>query len=164
MLFLGGSGQLYSQQSVHQLYGVQLLTSLSDITDQTSSIRVVFEDPISPVFEGIFSSGGPLLRLEFSKLTTTDDLLDSYKLTGISRVDLQRNLNTWTTLVMSYSKSIGLVPEVIENESLKTALWRFTDTNTVLSISFNYQDQRIIERLIWDILSAVNQAKNFNNR
>ncbi len=155
MCILAVSTSLHSQQSVYQLYGVQLLSSLSVIREQSLSMRIAVEDPISPVFEGVFSSGGPLLTLEFSKLTTSDDLLDSYKLTGIARVDLQRNLNTWTALVMSYSKSIGSYPEVIENGALKMAVWRFTDTNSVLNVSFNYADNRIIERLTWDLSTVL---------
>jgi hypothetical protein len=159
MFFLGGATPLCSQQSVYQLYGIQLLSSLSDIQQQSLSIRIAVEDPISPVFEGVFFSGGPLLSLEFSKLTSSGDLLDSYKLTGISRVDLHRNLNTWTGLVMSYSKSIGLYPEVIENGTLKMAVWRFSDTNSVLNVSFNYGDNRIIERLNWDLTTVLNMLE-----
>ena len=33
------------------------------------------------------------------------------------------------------------------------AVWRFPEINTILNVSYNYQDQRVIERLNWGLSS-----------
>jgi len=153
LLFFVYCSSIFPQTPIVQIYGVQLLTSLDEIKDTFYSLQLVVNNNLTPVFEGQRMNSDPLLSLEFLDINMGGKETPSYKLTGVARVEYQRNLDIWSSIISSYVPTIGMQPKIIENYPLKMAVWRFPETNTILNVSYNYQDQRVIERLNWDLSS-----------
>jgi len=150
----------YPQSPAITLYDYQLLSSLADVQAISYTLQMQSEDPISPVFSARRSNTSPTLNLEFSKLGKSTQILDAFILTGISRVSYQQNMEIWKATVSKHREDFGLQPEINDYSQGIIAIWRFEETNSVLTVTYNYNDHRVAERLFWDLLSAVNKAKN----
>ena len=156
LFFFVYCSSILPQTPIVQIYGVQLLTGLDEIKDTFYSLKLVVNNDLTPVFEGQRMSSDPTLSLEFLDINMGGKENQTYKLTGVVRVGYQRNLDIWSSIISSYVTTIGIQPKIIENYPLKMAVWGFPETNTILNVSYNYQDQRVIERLYWDLSSISN--------
>lgn len=156
LFFFVYCSSIFPQTPIIQIYGVQLLSALDDIKRSFSSLQLEIDNSLTPVFIGQRTPSSALLNLEFMDVEMGKSTTKSYKLTAISRVEYERSLDVWETIASLYANKIGGQPNVIENHPLKMAVWAFPQTNTILTVSYNYQDQRIVERLYWDLSSISN--------
>jgi hypothetical protein len=156
IFFFVYSSPIFPQTPIIKIYGVQLLSTLDDIKRSFSSLQLEVDNSLTPVFIGQRTPSSALLNLEFMDIEMGKSTTKSYKLTAISRVEYERNLDVWEIIASLYANEIGGQPNVIENYPLKMAVWAFPKTNTILTVSYNYEDQRVVERLYWDLSSISN--------
>jgi len=62
-------------------------------------------------------------------------------------------LTIFIKMVFVLVSNIRSIVGSISTKRYLMAVWRFPEINTILNVSYNYQDQRVIERLNWGLSS-----------